>query len=180
MFALAAAWQESMQDILVGLTLGVGILVLILIVVILLGFGALILRWLARQFTAIDARLAGFGQSTTGQYVYGQVQTLGRQFDEVTDQPIVQATAFMNAMLKELPSIFRLALPIKQEALTEADVLGAVNVVRNGILELLNGVPLQAQTPEELLNYLRKQKAWSSGQVFDPAVNDDWLKPANG
>lgn len=169
---LAATWQETGADVMTGLAIGIGVLFLIIVGLIILFVGGSLVKGAFRQFVDIDRQLAGFGQTETGRYVYNRAAQLGSSFDETTDPAVMRTTAFLNGLLKELPALFKLALPAKPEALTEADVLGAVNVVRNGVLELLNGVPIQAQTPEELLTQLR-QKPWGT---YSETTNEDWLK----
>lgn len=152
---LAATWQEAGMEFLTLLLFGIAALFLIIVGLVILFYGGAMVKGGFRQFVQADHQLAGFGQTETGKYVYNRAVQLSASFDEVTDPAIVKTTAFLNGLYANLPALLLRALPDTSEPLETADVLKAVNVVRNGLLELLNGVPIDATTPEQLLDRLQ-------------------------
>ncbi len=155
LFIATAAWQQTAEDVLIALAIGVAALFLLVIIFVLMVALALVGKWGFTQFTKADAALAGFGQSETGRYAYNRLQGLASQYDQPTDSGVIQVTSFLNTVLENLPDLFKLALPWKDDALTPEDVTQASAIVFGGLAELLNGLPTTAKTPEELLKGLQ-------------------------
>lgn len=145
------------QALEVLLVIGAGAIALMLIAAAIFVIFLLIsqIGTLYREFKRADDRLITFGRSDLGKLVYQGVDRLYSSVDQATDPRIIQATQFINSWLKEAPALLKMALPNKDEALTEEDMANATRLLVGGLKELLNGMPLpDGFTAEDLFKKL--------------------------
>lgn len=140
-------WRQDAQDYLIVLIYGLVGLVLIFGSAVLLVLLGNIMQWGFKQYKVADAKLAPFGQTPYGMAVYSGLGKAYGLFDSPNDPAVRLAL-----------EVFNKVLPVKDDLLTDDEVMAAARTAINGVRTLFDGVGLPGTaTPEDLVNTWRKQ-----------------------
>jgi len=148
--------QDQIIDWSLAIAVGTGAVVAVFVGLGVIAYTGSFVNSAMKRFENADRALVSVGNTPLGQAIHSGINTLYSRFDEASDPYVMQGTAIFNRNLDHMLNLMRIALPIKDAALTEEDFAAASRLVIGTMHELTNGVPLPGgMTPEQLAQHMQ-------------------------